>query len=201
MEVHDKSMPVPAAQNLHLDGLYQDAKEVIHASEALFASLSPEQLTWKPGRKKWSILECFDHVLQTNALYIENLKEAMVRGKVSSTEAIAPFKPSFFGRWFIDSLRPESKFKIKTFRIFKPAGEPGDLTITTKFISQQKDLLAMIKQADQCDLNKVKLSSPASRLIRFSIGDALTILLVHEQRHLLQAQNVQLLAGFPEFQT
>ena len=113
MEVHDKSLPASAVQHLHLDRLYQDTEEVLHASEALFASLTPVQLTWKPGRKKWSILECFDHLLTANALYIERIKEAMEKGQVTSAEAISPFKPSLFGRWFINTLRPESKFKNK----------------------------------------------------------------------------------------
>ncbi len=200
MEVHDKPLPASAAQNLHLDGLYQDTEEILYASEALFASLTPAQLVWKPARKKWSILECIDHLLVTNGLYMERLYEAIQKGKVNSTEAISPFKPSLFGRWFIDSLRPEKKFKIKTFRIFKPSPQLDGPTVTAKFIEQQKSLLKLIKLADQCDLNGVKLSSPASRLIRFSIGEALTLLVVHQQRHLLQAQNIQLLADFPEFQ-
>ncbi len=200
MEVHDKPLPVTAAHNLHLEELFQDAKEMLLASEALFASLTPAQLTWKPARRKWSILQCFEHLLKTNQLYMERLQDAISRGTVSRAEAVSPFKPSRLGRFFIDAMRPENRFRKKTFGIFKPAGEVNDLTITSRFIEQQKQLLALIKKADQCDLNRVKLHSPASRLIRFSIGEALMLLVVHEQRHLLQAQNIQLLSGFPEFQ-
>lgn len=200
MEVHDKPLPVSAAHNLHLEALYQDAVEVLHASEALFASLTPAQLTWKPARRKWSILQCYEHLLTTNRLYMENLQDAIVRGTVSRAEAVSPFKPSWLGKFFIDAMRPENTFRKKTFGLFKPAADTKDLTLTTQFVKQQKQLLALIKKADQCDLNRVKLPSPASRLIRFSIGEALTLLVVHEQRHLLQAQNIQLLSGFPEFQ-
>ena len=200
MEVHDKPLPISAAHNLYLEGLYQDAKEVLHASEALFASLTPAQLTWKPGRKKWSILQCFDHLLKTNALYFARLQPAIEAGTVSRAEAVAPFKPSRFGKWFIGRLRPESKFKLKTFAAFKPDSRADDFTVTARFVAQQKQLLTMIKKADECDLNSIKIASPVSRLIKFSVGEALTVLVVHEQRHLLQAQNLQLLSGFPEFQ-
>ncbi len=201
MEVHNKPLPASAAQNLHLDGLYKDTEEVLEASEALFASLTPAQLTWQPAKKKWSILECFDHLLVTNGLYMERLYEAMQEGKITSAEAIAPFKPSMFGKWFIDSLRPHSKFKTRTLRMFKPASGPGDVAVPSRFIEQQKGLLRLIKLADQCDLNQKKLSSPANRFIRLSIGEALTLTVVHNQRHLLQAQNIQLFSGFPEFQS
>ncbi len=200
MEVHDKPLPVSAAHNLHLEALYQDAVEVLHASEALFASLTPVQLTWKPARRTWSILQCFEHMLKTNALYMERLQSAITEGTVSKAEAVAPFQPSRLGKFFIDAMRPENRFRKKTFGVFKPAAEATDLTVTSRFVEQQRQLLALIKKADQCDLNGVKLQSPASRLIRFSIGEALTLLVVHEQRHLLQAQNIQLLTGFPEFQ-
>ena len=200
MEIHNKTLPASATQNLYLEGLHRDADEVLHASEALFASLTPAQLCWQPGKRKWSILQCFDHLLVTNALYMALISDAMEEAKVRSAEAILPFKASMFGKWFIDTLRPDSKFKTRTFRIFKPESAPDDLTVTSRFIDQQRALLKLIQQADQCDLNNVKLASPVSRLFRFSIGEALTIVVVHEQRHLLQAQNIQLLADFPEFQ-
>lgn len=200
MEVDEKTIPASAAQNLYLDQLHQDVEEVLRASEALFASLTPRQLTWKPGRRKWSILQCFDHMLVTNGMYMERLFEAIQQGKVSHAEAISPFKPTWFGKKFIDSMRADSKLKVKTFRIFRPADTPDDLGVKAKFIEQQKSLLELIKLADHCDLNKARLSSPANRLIRFSVGEALTLLVVHEQRHLLQAQNIQLHADFPAFQ-
>ncbi len=200
MEVDEKAIPAAAAQNLYLDQLHQDVEEVLRASEALFASLTPRQLTWRPGRRKWSILQCFDHLLVTNGMYMERLYEAIQKGKVSHAEAISPFKPTWFGKKFIDSMRPDSKFRVKTFRIFRPADKPDDLGVKSKFIEQQKALLDLIKLADHCDLNKARLSSPANRLIRFSVGEALTILVVHEQRHLLQAQNIQLHSDFPDFQ-
>ena len=200
MEVHNKPIPASAVQNLHLDGLYQDVKEVIRASEALFASLAPAQLTWKPRKNKWSVLECFHHIMVVNELYLPRIKEAMKRGALTHAEAITPFKPSLFGKWFINSMRPEARLKVKTFKIFKPQRAIDDLGLLPKFLDQQRLLLKIIKHADGCDLNKVKLASPASRLVRFSIGEALTLLVVHEQRHLLQAQNILLLSEFPEFQ-
>ena len=77
MEIHNKTLPASATQNLYLEGLYRDADEVLHASEALFASLTPAQLCWQPRKRKWSILQCFDHLLVTNALYMALISDAM----------------------------------------------------------------------------------------------------------------------------
>ena len=187
-------------RNLHLDSLLNDTKQVKRASEALFASLSPEQLTWKPKRGVWSILECFDHLYTTNELYIPRVEKAIDKALHAGRTNVSPFKPSLFGRFFINSLRPESKMKMKTFGLFKPKDRGTSLEVTHLFLSQQDMLSHLIRRADECDINSVKFSSPVSRLIRFSIGEGLSVLVVHEQRHLLQAQNRQLHIGFPEFQ-
>ena len=201
MGVKKKSKASSSIHHLHLVSLLKDTAEVLRATEALFASLSPEQLIWKPERKAWSILECFDHLLTTNNAYLPRIREAIGKATATGVENLVPYKPSWFASKFIDSMRPGSSFKVKTFGVFKPKSKPNDLGVTQKFIAQQQELLGLIKRADRCDLNGVKLSSPANRLIRFSIGEALTLLVVHQQRHLLQAQNVQLLGHFPEFQS
>ena len=187
-------------RNLHLDKLRKDVREVKQASEALFASLSPEQLTWKPDNKTWSIIQIFDHVLTTNRLYIPKLEKAIDTAERTGKVGVVPFKPSFLARLFIRSLLPESRMKLKTFRVFKPERDKaGDLSVTHRFIKQQDELIALLERADSCDVNAVKFSSPATRLVRFSIGEGVSVLVVHEQRHLLQAQNRQLNTGFPEF--
>ena len=186
--------------HLHLDALFRDAMEVLRAAEALFASLSPEQLTWKSNRKVWSIYECFDHLLVTNSLYLPRIEEAIRRNVVAGEVNPAPFKPSWFGRKFVESMRPGSRVKVRTFKIFKPRSGFAGPAIVQEFMEQQQQLLNLIRQADRCDINGAKISSPANRFIRLSVGEALSMLVAHEQRHLLQAQNVQLHAQFPEFQ-
>lgn len=186
-----------ALQHSHLQDLYRTLKEVEQASNSLISSLSIAQLTWKPAAKTWSILQCFEHLYTVNQLYMGKIEGAIQNA--SDEDGLERFRPSWFGRKFIDFQRPESKRKVKTLKLFKPAVTDQDVTVVAQFMAQQKDLLNLIVEADQCNLNKVKLSSPATRLIRFSLGEALTLLVIHEQRHLLQAQNLQLHINFPEF--
>lgn len=37
--------------------------------------LSREQLNWKPDAKSWSVAECLDHLVVTNAAYFEVFEE------------------------------------------------------------------------------------------------------------------------------
>ena len=185
----------------HLIVLHRDTSEVLRAAKSLFASLSPEQLSWKPDRKTWSVIECFDHLLTTNGLYMPRIQQAIEKSRVPGAKSLLPYKPSWFATKFIASMRPGSGFRVRTFKIFKPRASEPDADVTQRFILQQQALLNLMRAADQCDLNGTKLSSPASRMIRFTIGEALTLLVVHQQRHLLQAQNLQLQVHFPSFQS
>ena len=146
-------------RNLHLDRLLKDVKEVKQASEALFSSLSPEQITWKPSRKSWSVLECYDHLLVTNGLYIPRIKAALEKSEKSVEKSVQPFKPSYFGRFFIKAIQPRSGFKLKTFKVFKPQSASQNREIPPLFLAQQDALIELIKRADQCDVNAVKFSS------------------------------------------
>lgn len=200
MHARNQLLPVPAVQNLHIDQLLRDASEVLHASEALFASLSHEQLTWKPNRKTWSILECFDHLHTVNGLYMPLIRQGIEKAREKGMSSIEPFKPSWIGRVFVWAMQPNTRFKMRTFKIFKPNAGRQNLTVKNAFIEQQAAFIELIKQADPYNLNQIKIASPESRLIRLSLGEAMTGLVAHERRHLLQAQNIQLNNKFPEFQ-
>lgn len=200
MDARNQLLPVPAVQNLHIDQLLRDASEVLHASEALFASLSDEQLTWKSNKKVWSILECFDHLYTVNGLYLPCIQEGLATAREKGLVSVEPFKPSWFGRLFIWGMQPDTKLKVKTLKLFKPKAGPQNLAVKQSFMDQQAAFVELIKQADPYNLNQIKITSPASRLVKLSIGEALTGLVAHERRHLLQAQNIQLNNEFPEFQ-
>jgi len=47
------------------------------------------------------------------------------------------------------------------------------------------------------NLQRIKNSSPVSRIITYSLLDAYTIIVVHEKRHFLQARRVLDSSGFP----
>jgi hypothetical protein len=48
------------------------------------------------------------------------------------------------------------------------------------------------------DLDAVKITSPALKIITYSLRDACTIIVVHEQRHFQQAQRVLAIPEFPK---
>ena len=180
----------------HLQRLLADLEAVDEGARQLRADLSQEQLAWKPTPEAWSVLECFEHLIVTGELYHPRIRQGL--GRARRTGADAPFRPRLFGRLFLRSLDPEATRKLKTFNAFKPARGTDDVAIIDRFLAQQDDFRALLHEADGVDLNSGVFSSPLTRLLRFTVGEGLTIVVVHQQRHLGQARRLTQLSAFPE---
>ena len=66
------------------------------------------------------------------------------------------------------------------------------------FTKDQIALRYLIENADGLHLAKVKVVSPVSRLIRFSLGQCFRALIGHEKRHLLQINALTTHPDFPQ---
>jgi hypothetical protein len=68
-----------------------------------------------------------------------------------------------------------------------PPPDPGAATVVGDLLDQQDRLDAAIEAASRADLT-VRLASPASKFLRFRLGDVLLLLSRHQLRHLGQAR-------------
>jgi hypothetical protein len=134
-----------------------------------------------------------------DVLYFPRIREAIE--KASPEEKAEPYRSSLIGRKFIDFISPDGTRKAKTFSAFEPHPALDDVTILDRFLAHQQELRDLLRRADGVNLNRVKLSSPAVRLLRFRIGEALMMLVRHQQRHLQQALRVLERPGFPAART
>lgn len=178
----------------HLRDL-QAALEAVNDRGHALKSLTEEQLSWSPAPGSWNILECLDHLITTDELYLPRIRKAIDAASPGDKEA--PYRPSFFGKKFIEFISPDPKRKAKTFAVFEPQSGPNDVTLLERFLEHQEAVQALLRQADEVNLNRSKLASPVTRLMRFTVGEALTMLIRHQERHLQQAENLTRHPGFP----
>jgi uncharacterized damage-inducible protein DinB len=90
-------------------------------------------------------------------------------------------------------MHPDNKKKIKTVKTMNPMlGLQSKLNRTTihEFLKHQHALLQILNSARQADLNQSTIPVEFFRLIKMRLGDALQFVIVHEQRHLIQARKV-----------
>jgi len=60
-----------------------------------------------------------------------------------------------------------------------------------RFIKEQDEFMKFVRESVGVDYNKIRLRSPVTPLVRYSLADAFVVIVVHAQRHLLQAQRVR----------
>jgi len=191
----DTHASIDTVAHPHLRQLLADVAATTDDAQQLRATLSDAQLAWKPEPGVWNVLECLQHLIIVDVLYFGQIDAALEQA--TRGDGSAPFRPSWFGRTFFGFVSPEGKRKIKTLRLFKPPQALTDVTIVERFVEHQEELTNLLRRADGADLNGNKFSSPASRLIRFSLGEGLTMLVMHQQRHLQQARRLTEHPDFP----
>jgi len=175
-----------------------DLQQVTDDARSTFGSLSTEQLNWKPSPKSWSIAQCFDHLITTHSLYFP-LFEKLASGGAKQTfwESYSPLS-GFFGRYLINSLRPENVKPMKTTSKAQPSSSDIGGDIIERYCEQQSEMIEAIKRIPaNVDPSTTIITSPLLGLVTYSLDDCYEIIAVHGPRHFNQAKRVMENEGFP----
>ncbi len=181
----------------HLAALRRELDALSAEAPRIAAGLDDGAMNWAPGPGRWSVAQCFEHLTVTARLYHPALAAAVARARaLPRPGASPPFRPTRVGRWILAGVRDRSGRRTRSPRAFHPAArpEPGALE---RLVATLDRLAGLIGVAGGTDLNRVKTHVPATRLIRFNLGDALEIQVAHVARHLDQARRVRVDPAFP----
>lgn len=180
-----------------LNSLISQAGVIANDARQVFGSLSPSQLNWKPSPERWSVAQCFDHLITTNSGYLPIVDDILKGQKKSSVWQKLPLLPGMWGKLLIKSLDPSSTRKLKAPKKFEPAQSDVRDTIVEDFVTQQGKVIDGMKATANLELERIVITSPAASLITYSLMDAYRIIVVHERRHFQQAQRVTEESDFP----
>ena len=167
-----------------------DLNEILRDVRQIFGGLNAEQINWRPNAKSWSIGQCFEHLIVTNNLYFPNIQKVIDGRHRNNFFSKIPFVTDLIGILMKNSLNPEQKRKMRTFRIFEPAASAISTTIIEDFAENQQRLIKMAKAVPDFDLRRIKIAEPLSIALNLRLGDAFEILAMHERRHFRQAERV-----------
>jgi hypothetical protein len=180
-----------------LDSLISQAGVIANDARQVFGGLSPSQLNWKPSPERWSVAQCFDHLINTNNGYLPVVEDVLRGRKKSSVWQKLPLLPGFWGKMLIKYLDPSSARKLRAPKTFQPAQSDVPGTIIEDFVAQQNQVIEKMRATANLDLERIVITSPAASLVTYSLMDAYRIIVVHERRHFQQAQRVTEEGGFP----
>jgi hypothetical protein len=180
-----------------VEGLVEELQAVAEDARKVFGGLSPAQLNWKPSAERWSVGQCFDHLIVTNRSFFPAM-ERVAAGTFKSDlwARVSPFS-GFFGRYILGALDPSQGKKIKAPRAFLPASSDVDAEVIGRFVGNLSEVSARMRATEGVDLSRIVVTSPAVAFVTYSLRDVYRIFVAHARSHFEQARRVTRTEGFP----
>ena len=163
----------------------------------LAGELNDQQLNWTSNPEKWSMAQCLDHLAVTGGAFDKYYTDAIKRGRERwPVREAVQYRPTFVGGWLLRQVTPEKKRGLPAPKVFRPAQSDikGSLE---KYLNQQAIFLDFVRESVGLDYNRIRLRSPVTPLMRYSLADAFVVTVLHGQRHLGQARRMRETKGFP----
>jgi len=172
---------------LLIEDLKKRTQQVIKDVEAL-KLLSVETLNKKLDAESWSALECIEHIHRYAQFYTSEISQRLELNNSNPTEY---FKSGWLGNYFAKMMLPSEKMKkMNTFKDMNPNGSDLDKSVLDDFLDHQYQMLELLEASRKINLAKTRTSITISNWITLRLGDTFRVVIYHNQRHLVQAQNV-----------
>ncbi|MEM0940225.1 MAG: DinB family protein [Bacteroidota bacterium] len=177
-------------ENLY-ENLLQRSNRVKYCVSNKMAQFDSETLNWKQTEKKWSIIEVVDHLNKVYDIYLPNFEEAItsapeLNGKIQEKQQ------TIVGRLSVYAMKPKGKkrrFKMKTFDFFQPRINVESNKVLAEFNRKKQKFNDLIKGARNKNLVGIKMST-SLKLMRFYVPECFDFILTHEERHLIQMEEI-----------
>ena len=149
--------------------------------------LHHHQLNLRIESDRWSIAECIVHLNLFSEVFVSEIGNACENARREGLYGTGPYKMDFVGRLLKYALEPPSKWTAITPEEFEPLViEPLEKVIPT-FNQLQFELLELVSNSSGLDLNRIKITSPVSKHVRYNLYSCFQIIAAHQRRHLRQA--------------
>ncbi len=156
------------------------------SAHALVAAASPNNFQQRPAKGGWSIAECLQHLTATTHLYLPILQSALQNAPAGG----GPYKMDWRGRLLKWVLEPPYRLRVKTLPSLEP-NIPDYERVLPDFLASQDQLLGAMQAWRGRALDKVQVTSPFNKRLRYNIYSLFNVVAAHQRHHLWQAQRVR----------
>ena len=188
-------MAAPIRQSQCADLLRAELVSVDARLQAAVGTLGERALSWAPPTGGWSIGQVLEHLIVAADSYLAPMRRLVSDAAGTTVIGADPtWRPSLMGGFLARSLRSPRKYPAP--RAYVPAlvARPDALG---EFRARLRDTALLLDRARQLEWNRIRLTSPISRLIRLNLGDCFAIGAAHAHRHAGQIDRIRLQPGFP----
>jgi hypothetical protein len=176
------------SQAQHRDNLLAANRTVIGRIRDTVSGLPDAELRRRPPNGGWSIAEVLEHLIVSADSYLERLRPILAKEQRAGADPSRTWKPSLMGGLLVQSFR--SPRKMRAPKIYKPGPAPRP-RVLEEFLHRQEEAGRLLTQSGDMDWHGVRFVSPVTSLIRMNLGDALTVLVAHAERHAEQIERVR----------
>ena len=179
------SVSVQPATN-QLAQLRQEFEACSALAGELTASVSEREFAQRPVSGRWSMAECLQHLTATTQLYLPILESSLQNAPAGE----GPFKMDWRGRLLKWVLEPPYRSRVKTMASLEPRIEDPNRVLPDFLTSQQQFISAMDAWQGR-SLDKVVITSPFNKRLRYNIYSLFNVVAAHQRHHLWQAQRAK----------
>jgi len=176
------------------DRLSTSLEESNRRAQAVVQGLTTGKLNWRPRAGEWSVGQCIEHLHNANETYAGAIAPVL-KGPETPVDEI---RLGGLGRWFIrhyiDAV-PDTK-RAKAPKKIKPHHDV-DVSVLERFLESNRRVRALVQEASRYDVNRIRFQNPFVPILFFTVGTGLTVLTLHKNRHLVQAERIRNAPGFP----
>jgi hypothetical protein len=104
---------------------------------------------------------------------------------------------SLFGKILVSQVNETPRKKLNAPGIFYPSQSDIDMGIEERFNKHLDSLLNYIEDCNKIDVDKTHITSPVSKLVTYSLRNAIVLIIQHLHRHINQAIKIKSLKEFP----
>jgi hypothetical protein len=163
-------------------------RDLAEEARITFGTLQDKQLNWKPDETRWSVAQCFDHLVSSNRQLVDQAKSALAHPPTSVWQRL-PLWPAMFGRLLVSTQGPKVGRKYVAHSKATPASRIRP-DIIPRFVDQHRELEAWTGMLDERTAKRTIMISPFAGAITYSVLDGLRLLVAHDHRHFEQARRV-----------
>jgi len=182
---------------LSLSDVRNGLESVSQETQATFGACDGRQLNWRPDAARWSVAQCFEHLLTANRLMVRAADDALDDSVPRTVWQRIPVIPRILGRLLVRSQAPGAARKFTAPSMAVPAASDIAADVIQRFIDQHRDAVRRIESVDERDAARVIMTSPFVKVVTYSVLDGWRLVLAHDRRHFEQARAVMQSPGFP----
>jgi hypothetical protein len=184
--------------SLSLADVKTGLEAVARETAGTFGALDARQLNWRPDAARWSVGQCFEHLLTANRLMIGAAEDGLDPSRPRSVWQRLPILPGVLGRVMVRSQAPQATRKFKAPTPIRPTTSDIPADVIQRFVEQHREAVARVAKLDEQQAARTIMTSPFVRVVTYSVLDGWRLMFAHDRRHFEQAKRVMETPGFPK---